>query len=206
MPREDISRGGSGRAGVNKNFLLNTVHGLKSHNKREEEEDCWRQHDLEQRARERLLAHDANRNRRQVPADGGDTSASHVSDVDARRFWAERKERAMTATTPAIEPNAAAVATGGGGGSSPAVDRKRQREDSEAGAGRANGDRGDRRKREDKMKANKKKKKKRKRESRDRAGSDDERGADGVGTEGGDEEARRRQKRSKKRAQKKSKK
>ncbi|CAN0544872.1 unnamed protein product, partial [Ectocarpus sp. 12 AP-2014] len=36
-----MSRGGSGRAGVNKNFLLNTVHGLKSHNKREEEEDCW---------------------------------------------------------------------------------------------------------------------------------------------------------------------
>lgn len=205
MPREDMGRGGSGRAGVNKNFLLNTVHGLKSHNKREEEEDCWRQHGLEQRARERLLAHDANRNRPKIPADGGDTSASHTSDVDARRFWAERKERAMIATTPAIDPNVAAAATGGGGGSSPVVDRKRQREDSEEGAGRGNGDRGDRRKKEDKKKANKKKRKKRKRESRDRAGSDDERGAVGVGTEGWDEEARRRQKRSK-RAQKKRKK
>ncbi|CBJ31508.1 expressed unknown protein [Ectocarpus siliculosus] len=199
MPRDDMSRGGSGRAGVNKNFLLNTVHGLKSHNKREEEEDCWRQHGLEQRARERLLAHDANRNRRNVPADGGDTSASHASDVDARRFWAERKERTMTATTPAIDPSAAAAATGG---SSPSVDRKRQREDSEEGTGRANGNRGDRRKKDDKKKGNKKKKKKRKRESRDRAGSDDERGAVGVGNAGGDEEARRRHKRSKKRAQK----
>ncbi|CAM9426841.1 unnamed protein product [Ectocarpus sp. 6 AP-2014] len=204
MPRDGMNRGGSSRAGVNKNFLLNTVHGLKSHNKREEEEDCWRQHGLEQRARERLLAHDANRNRRKVPADGGDTSASHASDVDARRFWAERKERTMTATTPAIDPSAAAAATGGG--SSPSVVRKRQREDSEEGTGRANGNRGDRRKKDDKKKANKKKKKKRKRESRDRAGSDDERGAVGVGNAGGAEEARRRHKRSKKRAQKRRKK
>lgn len=201
MPREDMSRGGSGRAEVNKNFLLNTVHGLKSHNKREEEEDCWRQHSLEQKARERQLAHDTNRNRGKDLAEEAGTSASHASDVDARRFWAEQKERAMTAITPAIDPSAAAT----GQGSSPlSVDRKRKREHSEEGIGRANGDRRDRRRKEEKKKTKKKKEKKRKRENRDRGGSDDERGAVGVGTGGGDEKARR-QKRSK-RAEKKRKK
>ncbi|CAM9164783.1 unnamed protein product [Choristocarpus tenellus] len=43
-----------GPSGVNKTFLLNTMMGLKSHNRREEEEDCWRQHRVQEEAKERV--------------------------------------------------------------------------------------------------------------------------------------------------------
>lgn len=98
MQAQAGGRGGSHRAGVNKKFLLNTVHGLKSHNKREEEEDCWRQHDLDQKAKGRRLSRGAaGQARRKKPTDEAYGAASPVPEVDTRQFWAEQKRKAMAA-------------------------------------------------------------------------------------------------------------
>lgn len=72
---------------VNKKFLLNTVVGLKSHNRREEEEDCWRQYRLQEEFEQK-----------QQPAVHGSGSGASVRDVvgDERR----RRDRRLEACAP----------------------------------------------------------------------------------------------------------
>lgn len=106
---------------VNKQFLLNTVAGVKSHNRREEEEDCWRQHRLQEEQQQQQYRPRArpdgstdlrtliNQKRRQenrkmensVRPDNrmGSSGASSTNSAagSSREFWAEAKLRAMTA-------------------------------------------------------------------------------------------------------------
>lgn len=90
--------GASSRAGVNRQFLLSTVHGLKSHNRREEEKDCWRQHRLEQSLDIRLS--NATGERQQKNSSTKATALqAHGSTTSDRRFWEEQKLRAMTSRT-----------------------------------------------------------------------------------------------------------
>lgn len=98
--------------GVNRQFLLNTVHGLNSHNRREEEEDCWRQHRLERESRCPGLPKGGSQSRHGGSADKESTSAAHPSTVDARRYWAEEKQRAMTAAAEAPFQPTTALTTG----------------------------------------------------------------------------------------------
>lgn len=162
-------RGGSPRAAVNKNFLLNTVHGLKSHNKREEEEDCWRQHNLDQKAKEgrRGRSHDAAcRARRESSTDEAQRAVSPVSEIDTRQFWAEEKRKAMTAAQAA---SSAGAPLEGGRPDAKHGDRckSRERERSDGSSDEASIPDDDRKKRRRKKEEKKaKKKKKRKRESR----------------------------------------
>lgn len=90
----------SSRTRINKKFILNTIDGLKSHNRREEEEDCWRQHRLEQEAQHRLEQEAPTRptnRRRQHNLDQEVPNRPLVIHVDdERKFWAEKKARAMT--------------------------------------------------------------------------------------------------------------
>lgn len=154
-------RGGSPRAGVNKKFLLNTVHGLKSHNKREEEEDCWRQHNLDQnkanKANGRSRSREAcRRERRDNSTDAVHEAASPISEVDTRQFWAEQKRKAMTAlSTP---PVGAPLTVGR------CKSRERARSDGSAdGATLSDDDSKKKRRRKGEKKAKKKKKRKRER-------------------------------------------
>lgn len=96
MQRSAGERPTSGVKRVNKNFLLNTVAGLKSHNRREEEEDCWRQHRLQEqqhpqrgeteRSDLRSLINEGRRRR---------SSAASSASTNSREFWAEMKLRTM---------------------------------------------------------------------------------------------------------------
>lgn len=194
-------RGGGYRAGVNKKFLLNTVHGLKSHNKREEEEDCWRQHDLDRKAHGRRLSHDASRARRESSTGAVNRAASPVPEVDARQFWAEQKRKAMTAMstssigTPLVGDRPEAKH---GDGCAP-----RERERSEGSADRANLSDGDRKKRRKKEEKKAKKKKKRKRESRHgSSGSSSDSDVDDSLSEGGKASDRGRHKTRRKKSKK----
>lgn len=189
MQWQEGSRVGGCRAGtVNKKFLINTVRGLKSHNKREEEEDCWRQHDLDQKAQQRQqrpsLSHNTCRARRPEISiiDTAATKAStDASEVDTREFWAEQKQRVMTAASSSSVGTAATgtiynfplaaatAATAREGGQEPKGEhcddyksRKRARVDEGTDSSTIGSDVG---KKEKKKKA-KKKHRKRKRESR----------------------------------------
>lgn len=213
MQGQARGKGESGPAGVNKNFLLNTVRGLKSHNKREEEEDCWRQHDLEQKAKSRRLSHDTSRARRSTEETS--RAADSASEAETRQFWAEQKQKAMAAATPSA----------GGVGTAAVVDgmahgahgdgrerRERDRADKTDGRGKHSDEDSDASRLEKKRKRAKKKKKKRKRESRRNRGSDTDSGGDDVGVEesrrdgdDGSEKRHTRRKKSKKHKEKKSK-
>lgn len=169
-------RAGSHRAGVNKKFLLNTVHGLKSHNKREEEEDCWRQHDLDLKAQARSRSHDAAcRARRERPTEEVHRAASPVPDADTRQFWAERKRKAMTAALATSSVGAPVdggrwpdAAKHGDGGKS----RERERSDGSADDGASlSGDGGKKRGRKKEERKTKKKKKRKRETSRHGSGS-----------------------------------
>lgn len=219
MERQADNRRGSRPSGVNKVFLLNTVHGLKSHNKREEEEDCWRQHALDRKAQGR----DGPSNtsyppRRREPTEAVGESAAGASEADARRFWAEQKERAMKATTPPID-----ATPGVGGGSLPVAEsggdrlKSRKRERQDGGSGRSSSPDVDRKRKKSKKKKAKKRRKKKKdekkkRELEDRHGSGDSSSSDEVdsdadeGKPGSDGESERRRIKSKRHAQKKRKK
>lgn len=99
----------SSRTGVNRKFLFNTVRGLQAHNRREEEEDCWRQYRLEENggvsessfsesdrvSRDKDGDRSAPRREHCPPREATGTS-SH----DSRKFWAEAKARAMSSTPP----------------------------------------------------------------------------------------------------------
>lgn len=89
MPRVT---GSSSRAGINRQFLLSTVYGLESHNRREEENDCWRQHRLEQSLENGVPNATAERQQKTTTT----APRAHASATCARIFWAEQKRRAMT--------------------------------------------------------------------------------------------------------------
>lgn len=93
--KRSVDANGIIRTRINKKFILNTVDGMKSYNRREEEEDCWRQHRLEEEAHHRVTL-PTNRRRennlnREVPKR---TPTIHID--DERKFWADKKARAMT--------------------------------------------------------------------------------------------------------------
>lgn len=93
--KRSVVANGSSRTRINKQFILNTIDGLKSHNRREEEEDCWRQHRLEQDAHYRMTSSASGG--RQDNLDGEVPNRPPIIHVDdERKFWAETKARAMT--------------------------------------------------------------------------------------------------------------
>ncbi|CAM9174053.1 unnamed protein product [Hapterophycus canaliculatus] len=189
MERRGGGGAGSRPSGVNKIFLLNTVHGLKSHNKREEEEDCWRQHALGHKADRWDRPSNTAAPGRGEPKEEINETAGGISEADARKFWAEQKERAMKATTPPIDTTPAA-----GGGSSPVAEssdrlksRKRERlDESPGGSSDLDADRKSK-KRARKKKKRKKKEKIKKRELQVRHGA----GSGGSGDEGDAEDGKR---------------
>ncbi|CAM9507456.1 unnamed protein product, partial [Scytosiphon promiscuus] len=165
MERYGGSKTGSRSSGVNKVFLLNTVHGLKSHNKREEEEDCWRQHALDHRAQGRGRPSNTSPPRRREPTESGDRRVTDTSEADARRFWAEQKERAMAATTPSVDTAPAGVVSVTES-SDRRKSRKRERlDESPSGSSSSDGD-GERKKRKEGAKKKKKTKKQKKKEKK----------------------------------------
>eukprot|EP00904_Undaria_pinnatifida_P004900 jgi/Undpi1/153/HiC_scaffold_1.g00150.m1 len=91
--------GTGSRAVVNTNFLLNTVNGIGSHNRREEVEDCWRQRRLEQQDHKQGNEGNATRKRqREVTYQKTLIEQAVASVDDTRTFWAEQKQRAMAGT------------------------------------------------------------------------------------------------------------
>lgn len=65
---------------VNKQFLLNTISNTESHNRREEISDCWREHDLLDRATNGKRSH----------VDPGDTDGQDPMSKE-RDHWARMK-------------------------------------------------------------------------------------------------------------------
>eukprot|EP00904_Undaria_pinnatifida_P006618 jgi/Undpi1/3086/HiC_scaffold_15.g06460.m1 len=102
------------RAVVNTNFLLNTVHGIGSHNRREEVEECWRQRRLEQQ-QDHKQGNEGNATRkrqREVTYQKTPIEQAVASVDDTRTFWAEQKQRAMAGTaTGASSAMAGAIST-----------------------------------------------------------------------------------------------
>lgn len=112
MQRPGSTRASS-RAVVNTNFLLNTVHGIGSHNRREEVEDCWRQRRLEQqddKPRTRLSNVTGDR-QRELPYQKEALEEAAASVDGTRTFWAEQKQRAMAATGTASPMEGALMST-----------------------------------------------------------------------------------------------
>lgn len=104
--------GASSRAVVNANFILNTVHGIGSHNRREEVEDCWRKRRLEQDNKQRAsLANATGERRLKLPYQKAAVEEAAASVEDTRTFWAEQKQRAMTATRTASPMEGALLST-----------------------------------------------------------------------------------------------
>jgi hypothetical protein len=67
---------------VNKAFLANTIRSVESHNRREETEDCWRQHDL---MKKRIRRSDDSEN--DEDGDGFE---------DTRNKWAKKKVQGLS--------------------------------------------------------------------------------------------------------------
>ncbi|KDO33526.1 hypothetical protein SPRG_19161 [Saprolegnia parasitica CBS 223.65] len=88
---------------VNKGFLLNTIRGVDSHNKRQEIDQCWRKRDLEakvhrrrsrsreRRHRRRSASPDRRHRPRSASPDRRRRSPSPTRAQDERSYWAERK-------------------------------------------------------------------------------------------------------------------
>lgn len=93
-------RPNSGVKKVNKFFLFNTVVGLKSHNRREEEEDCWRQHRLqEQQHQQRRETEGLDLRNLINQRRSGRRGAVGSASVNSREFWAEMKLRARASNS-----------------------------------------------------------------------------------------------------------
>lgn len=100
------------RAGVNRQFLVNTVRGVQAHNRREEEEDCWRLHRMQDKRSEAGVSarigsksdYAVERARPSSSCDNrsDDQSASDI--VNSRKHWAEVKRKAMS-QRPSAEEN-----------------------------------------------------------------------------------------------------
>lgn len=105
--------GATSRAVVNTKFLINTVHGIGSHNRREEVEDCWRQRRLEQQDhKQRTRLSNATGDRRgELPYQKAAVEEAAASVDDTRTFWAEQKQRVMTAARTASPIEGALLST-----------------------------------------------------------------------------------------------
>lgn len=95
--------GEGSRAGINKQFLHNTVAGLKSHNRREEEEDCWRRHRLEQGAQIPRQSEVPGQRLHRNTTENAVSAVALISAAESRKFWAKEKRRAMITTSSATE-------------------------------------------------------------------------------------------------------
>jgi hypothetical protein len=74
------------KSSVNKQFLLSTIVNTESHNRREEEADCWRQHLMQKRALDGVSSPPIREKPQQVVSGG-----SFCNDLSEREKWALRK-------------------------------------------------------------------------------------------------------------------
>lgn len=87
-------RKSKGDINVNKVYLSNTIQSVESHNRREEESDCWKQQKLVKRVRDSFPSdsqHEMN------TAISSSKNAMIESDVAERALWAAKKARQMSA-------------------------------------------------------------------------------------------------------------
>lgn len=87
------SRKTKGDININKVYLSNTIQSIESHNRREEESDCWRQQKLVKRVRDDFHS-DSQRNKKATIL----TSSNLASESDdaERALWAAKKARQMS--------------------------------------------------------------------------------------------------------------
>jgi hypothetical protein len=83
-----------GDINVNKVYLSNTILSVESHNRREEESDCWRQQKLVKRVRDNLPS-DSQRDMNTSIVTS--TNVMVESDIAERALWAAKKARQMSA-------------------------------------------------------------------------------------------------------------
>lgn len=83
-----------GDINVNKVYLSNTILCVESHNRREEESDCWRQQKLEKRVRDNFSSDSQQEMNTAKPSS---KNAMIESDVAERAQWAAKKARQMSA-------------------------------------------------------------------------------------------------------------
>ena len=78
---------------INKTYLSNTIIGVESHNRREQETDCWRQLKLLKKIEEGTLGDSADEDdRKPAPPQLRWVSDSIAdADIDERAIWAARK-------------------------------------------------------------------------------------------------------------------
>ena len=77
------------RADVNKVYLLNTIHSISTHNRREEESDCWRKHKLTKRVRDDNIDDTDDYNLPSAKAPRHILQA--LTDEEERAAWAAKK-------------------------------------------------------------------------------------------------------------------
>jgi hypothetical protein len=87
-------RKSKGDINVNKVYLSNTILSVESHNRREEESDCWRQQKLVKRVRDNLSS-DSQRDMNTSIVTS--TNVMVESDIAERALWAAKKARQMSA-------------------------------------------------------------------------------------------------------------
>jgi hypothetical protein len=86
-------RKSKGDINVNKVYLSNTILSVESHNRREEESDCWRQQKLVKRVRDNFPSdsqHDMN------TTIVTSTNVMIETDIAERALWAAKKARQMS--------------------------------------------------------------------------------------------------------------
>jgi hypothetical protein len=83
-----------GDINVNKVYLTNTIQSVESHNRREEESDCWRQQKLVKRVRDKLPSDSQREMKTTISASA---NAMIESDNAERALWAAKKARQMSA-------------------------------------------------------------------------------------------------------------
>ena len=77
------------RVDVNKVYLLNTIHSVSNHNRREEESDCWRKHKLIKRVRDNDM--DDTNNHNLPSAKTARRILQAPTDEEERVAWAAKK-------------------------------------------------------------------------------------------------------------------
>jgi hypothetical protein len=87
-------RKSNGDINVNKVYLSNTILSVESHNRREEESDCWRQQKLVKRVRDNLPS-DSQRDMNTTIVTS--TNVMIEADIAERALWAAKKARQMSA-------------------------------------------------------------------------------------------------------------
>lgn len=77
------------RNDINKVYLSNTILSVESHNRREEESDCWRENKMIKRARQNDLIDTTNFSR--GTKESSITSSITEFDEEERAVWAAKK-------------------------------------------------------------------------------------------------------------------